>query len=95
VLICLSIQIETFTGTHKTSLQIGHLRKQVLQHDEVVPSVPSSQYNKIIAFLKYMDSLAGSVSGRKIYDSIIHIRPGLLDSAKLLEKLYHNQNKSQ
>jgi len=93
VLICVGILIETFTEKHHPgSLNIGKMRKQVLQHDNVVsPSVPSSQYNRVAAFHKYMDSLAGSVSGRKLYDSIIRYRPGLLDSAKLLEKLYHHQ----
>jgi len=94
VLICISILIETFNGSHhNSSLQIGHMRKQILQHDEIVPSTPLSQYNRVVAFHKYMDSLSSSNTGRKLFDSINLVRPGLLDSVRILERLYHNQNK--
>ena len=93
VLICISILIETFTVKQTASFNIGKMRKQVMQKDEVRSGLPESQYKRVVAFQKYMDSLSGSASGKKVYDSIMKCRPGLLDSAKLLEKLYHNQNK--
>ena len=96
VLICVSILIETFTGSHKaSSLKIGHIHKQSMSNGEVrvSSSIPESQYKRIVAFHYYMDSLSFSASGRKVYDSITRCRPGLLDSAKQLENLYHSQNK--
>jgi len=90
ILICVSILIETFTGTHKR-IQIGKMRKPVLQRDTA--SISIAPPHKVVAFQKYMDSLLSSPKGRRIYDSINLARPGLLDSAKLIEKLYHNQNK--
>ena len=37
-----------------------------------------------------MDSLARSPSGRKLYDSIVAARPGLMDSVRYIEKEYQN-----
>jgi hypothetical protein len=96
VMTCVSILIETFTGPHQaSSLKIGKIsiRKYASATSEIRPTSPVSeqQYKRVIAFRYYMDSL--SVFGRKAYDSINHFRPGLLDSALTLEKLYHNQNK--
>jgi hypothetical protein len=98
VLICVSILVETFRGPHqKASFQIGNIRKSKHTSStgeaQVSSSLPKNQYRKIVAFLHYMDSLSGSVSGRKVFDSINGCRPGLLDSAITLEKLYHAQNK--
>jgi len=36
----------------------------------------------------YFDSLAQSPEGVKTYDSILHLRPGLLDSVKMMENIY-------
>ncbi len=45
-------------------------------------------FNKIQTFKSYMDSLGKSVTGRKIADSILLKRPGLLDSIVKLERIY-------
>lgn len=50
-------------------------------------------YKKLLVFRKYMDSLQSSKSGKRIYDSILLGRPYLLDSLKLLEKLYQTNKK--
>jgi hypothetical protein len=94
VLICVTILIETFTFPSPT-LKIRAIHHSVVATGEIpVPTtIAERQYKKVIAFQKYMDSLNGSVPGHRIYDSIVRCRPGLLDSAKLLEKLYHSQNK--
>lgn len=59
------------------------------------PLIPERLFKRINAFHHYMDSLAGTAAGRRIFDSIQHCRPGLLDSTIALEKLYHEQNKSR
>ncbi len=91
VLICIGILIETFISVPNGNLKIGRMRKVIVQHDSVTTTIPK-QYNKVVAFRKYMDSLSGTAKGRKMFDSINNARPGLLDSAKALEKLYHNKN---
>lgn len=45
------------------------------------------QINGIRRFNAYMDSLQNSTAGKKIYDSIVRVRPGLLDSARRIEQL--------
>jgi hypothetical protein len=90
LLICMSIVIETFTGSNKSSsLKIGKMRKQPLVEEvRVSSSISERDYKRIVAFHHYMDSI--SVSEPRKFDSINRCRPGLLDSAKEIEKLYHS-----
>lgn len=53
--------------------------------------IPEKEYNKIIRFHQYMDSLHQTAKGRQIADSIQQSRPGLLDSTFQLKKLYELQ----
>ena len=53
--------------------------------------IPEKEYRKIIRFHQYMDSLGKTTNGRKIADSILKNRPGLLDSTLELKKLYELQ----
>lgn len=55
--------------------------------------VSKAEYEKIQRFRHYMDSLARCPSGKKLYDSILIYRPGLMDSILLLETIYQSQNK--
>lgn len=50
--------------------------------------VPEAEYNRIKNFRMYMDSLARSPSGKKLYDSITMHRPGLMDSVRFIENYY-------
>jgi hypothetical protein len=99
VLTCVSILIETFTSSTPASFKVQaiHSAKHFTSTGEIsVPAaslIPEREYRKIISFHHYMDSLQASVSGRLIFDSINHCRPGLLDSAITLEKLYTSQLK--
>lgn len=43
---------------------------------------------KIEAFRQYVDSLPATLAGRKIKDSLLVARPGLMDSIRQFEKLY-------
>lgn len=45
------------------------------------------EVKRVKRFTKFMDSLSRSPSGRATYDSIMQARPGLLDSARAMEKL--------
>ena len=53
--------------------------------------IPEKEYNKIIRFHQYMDSLSQTIKGKKIADSILQKRPGLIDSTFQLKKLYELQ----
>ncbi|MAC66388.1 MAG: hypothetical protein CMC02_16755 [Flavobacteriaceae bacterium] len=55
-----------------------------------LPSVSKQDYRRIQKSRLYMDSLARSPTGKKIYDSIIATRPGLMDSVRYIEKEYQN-----
>ncbi|MGN6602462.1 MAG: hypothetical protein ACTHK8_08410 [Ginsengibacter sp.] len=50
--------------------------------------ITKEEYEEMKRYSKYFDSLRGS----KEYDSIKMARPGLMDSLKLLEKIYKNKN---
>lgn len=50
--------------------------------------VSEAEYDRIQKFRMYMDSLARSPSGKILYDSITHQRPGLMDSVWFIENYY-------
>jgi hypothetical protein len=58
----------------------------------IIPSVHSpvdlSSLAGIGKFRSWLDSLQADTTGRKIYDSILRQRPGLLDSLRETEKTY-------
>lgn len=47
-----------------------------------------TEYARIRKFRIYLDSLARSPSGKVLYDSIAHSRPGLIDSVHFIERHY-------
>ncbi len=55
--------------------------------------VSKAEYENVQRFRFYMDSLARSPSGKPLHDSILSLRPGLMDSVLLIEKIYQSQNK--
>lgn len=55
--------------------------------------VSKAEYEKILRFRIYMDSLARSPSGKKLLDSILSQRPGLMDSILLIKTIYQSQIK--
>ena len=64
--------------------------EEIPEHNE---SIPEDVMEKIKLFRIYMDSLNGSSSGQLVYDSILLARPGLMDSIKLLEEKFNQQQK--
>ena len=49
-------------------------------------------YKAIERFEWFMDSLRGSQMGLELRDSILKLRPGLMDSLELLKQIYKSQN---
>jgi hypothetical protein len=98
VLVCVRIVISSFTsppipftvkGIHR-SIAITSTGEPCVP---VIKGIPEREYRQAVAFHRYMDSLKQSDPGHLLFDSIQHHRPGLLDSALLLEQLYHSSLK--
>ncbi|SEN57464.1 hypothetical protein SAMN05192574_103567 [Mucilaginibacter gossypiicola] len=61
----------------------------------VIPKPPASKpsgipdyVRRIERFRSYLDSLSHTMDGRKIRDSILHNRPGLIDSIQRIEDIF-------
>lgn len=48
--------------------------------------IPSKEYGRVLQYKRFMDSLAISPSGKKLYDSILFHHPGLMDSLLYIER---------
>jgi hypothetical protein len=53
--------------------------------------ITEREYQRINAYLYYLDSLENAAGGRARFDSIQQNRPGLHDSLKMVQKLYLKQ----
>lgn len=56
------------------------------------PPSDTTMARDLQAFHIYMDSLAVSVNGKHLRDSILRARPGLMDSIRMAESLYLTKN---
>lgn len=54
--------------------------------------MPEAQYRQISNFRKYIDSLNTSVYGKSIADSLLRLRPRLMDSIRQLEAIHNSQS---
>ena len=68
-----------------------HIGKSGDEKNRAITIVSEGENEKIRDFQNYMDSLARSPSGKKIYDDILIDRPGLMDSIILIENIYQSQ----
>ncbi|MBN8877635.1 MAG: hypothetical protein J0I32_08835 [Sphingobacteriales bacterium] len=87
--------IDSFSS-NKTSIKIHSIRrpKYVTRTGEEgmpAPTATDSLPFRLKKFLFYMDSLQQSKNGKRIYDSIQGVRPGLLDSVRKLQGMYDLQ----
>jgi hypothetical protein len=89
--------IESFTGTSKQNLGVASINvptHSAQTGDEATRSfllITKKEVEKIERFRHYLDSLRRSASGVKIRDSLLSVRPGLMDSIRVIEKLYELQ----
>ena len=82
------------TSFHVTQGKIPqHIGKSGDEKTKAVTIVTKEEYDKIQHFRKYIDSLARSPSGKKVYENILIDRPGLMDSIILIENIYQSQTK--
>lgn len=54
--------------------------------------ITKKEFEKIERFRQYVDSLGGSAAGMEVRDSLLSLRPGLMDSIRVIENLYQLQN---
>lgn len=90
--------IESFTGSSNKNFGATpiHMPVHSIQTGEEATRsfllITKKEFERIERFLHYVDSLGGSVAGMKIRDSILSLRPGLMDSIRIIENLYQIQN---
>ncbi len=90
----------SFSDTDSKRITVIPIVKPVnaIEIDDVTIKRNSSdsktEFEKIIRFRNYMDSLARSPAGEKVYDSITNKRPGLLDSLVEIENYYQSNFKN-
>lgn len=82
------INVEPITTVGKST----NGRQAAEKHKLNVP-ISKAEFEKIVRFRKYMERLGHSATGKKVQDSIMLYRPGLLDSLLIVEKYYHSQFK--
>lgn len=86
LILCKGFKVGSFQNTN--SIAISKVSTTAIKFkSNVLKPFPISrqQYSKIIAFKSYMDSLRENPSGKRTYDSIELLRPGLLDSVAFIE----------
>lgn len=67
--------------------------RQVAKKDKLNVPISKAEFEKIVRFRKFVERLGHSATGKKVQDSIMRYRPGLLDSLTIVEKYYHSQFK--
>ena len=95
---CVYLVIKSFHCNNTVTLSIAAIRvpEQVAQNENALATlsngVSKNEFKKIKKFRAYIDSLATSNFGKRIYDSIRKYRPGLLDSLAALENIYKSRS---
>ena len=96
---CIYLIGQSFSGNQANAFSVTPIKKpgRVLQTGDAASEpemiISKTDYQRIIRFRGYMDSLTRSPAGKAVYDSIILSRPGLPDSIRLIEKIYQSQIK--
>lgn len=91
---CAFVITRGLTGKSQISMPKAGFRPPVMLDDSYT-SVPDSQaLLSLRAIRQTLDSLSNKAAGRKIYDSLIKTRPGVLDSLQYIEKIYQLKSKN-
>jgi predicted PurR-regulated permease PerM len=97
---CIYLLVASFSQTTTSSITITPITKPInalqmgKQMIDGYLSISKTEFEKMVRFRRYMDSLGRSPTGKKIQDSIMQFRPGLLDSLTIVENQYHLQFKN-
>lgn len=98
--ISIYIMINSFREHETNLIVIAPIRKPsyTLETGEAnigTRRLPAKEYNPVIEIRYYMDSLIKSQSGRIVYDSIITLHPGLMDSLRIIENYFQQLNEKR
>lgn len=91
---------ESFSNSITNTIKIIPISKPINEIREAVSpisrpfSVSRTEFQRIICFRKYLDSLGKSPTGKKVYDSIDRCRPGFMDSLVFIENYYKSNFKN-
>ena len=88
-----SLTSNNIVSFNVTQFKSSRLPKAGDELNKPLVIITKEEYDKIERFRDYIDSLAVSPSGKKIYNGILTGRPGLIDSIILLENIYQSQIK--
>lgn len=89
--------IESFIGTSKKNIGVApidvpvHAAQNGEKYTRSFLLITKKEFERIARFHHYVDSLGRSAAGIKIRDSLLSLRPGLMDSIRVVEKLYQLQ----
>lgn len=90
----------SFSDTHSKRITVTSIVKpvKVIEIDNATikknSSTGQNELNNFIQFRTYIDSLARSPTGKKVFDSLTDKRPGLLDSLARIENFYQSNFKN-
>lgn len=82
------IIIKGLNGERSIGVTRSSIKPPLLMPDDPEPEPGKAEIHRLKKFRHYLDSLAGDVNGRKVYDSLIRARPGLIDSLEFVEQAY-------
>jgi hypothetical protein len=96
---CIYLIVNSFSQSGTRTITITPITKPaaVEAKDEILERnllISKTEFERIIRFRKYMDSLGRSPTGKKVYDRIVQFRPGLLDSLTIIENYYYSHFKN-
>lgn len=79
------IVMDSVTGSKNAVLNIARIKTVTVQkRNDTVRGIDQQEVQKIIRFKKYMDGLSKTAEGKKTRDSLLHLRPHLMDSVNIL-----------
>lgn len=98
--ISIYIMINSFREHETNLIVITPIRKpnHILETGEAnigTRRLPAKEYNLMIDIRYYMDSLIKRQSGKIVYDSIITLHPGLMDSLRFIENYFQQLNEKK
>jgi hypothetical protein len=98
--VCIYGISRSFVNTVKDSIKIIPISKPMNAIDRSLVLNPKpfpvrqKEFKRIVLFRMYLDSLGRSPIGKKAFDSINGLRPGLMDSLVFIENYYKSNCKN-
>lgn len=82
------IIVKGLNGDRSIGVSRSSIKPPMMLPEDPEPEPGKAEIHRLKQFRRYLDSLAADVNGRKVYDSLLHARPGLIDSLEFVEQAY-------